>query len=136
MKIRFYTDYGALCGELNKPSDLKLIPGDTSMFVLDADDVAAWEQEECLNKIRAEAQRRIMALVNARNVSHLDVLISNANREAIRLLRKSAANWTAEEAARAVQLEQIDIAIEAIRAASNVLEADPPEDCTDDQYWP
>lgn len=89
-----------------------------------------------LPMIRVEAQRRISALVGARDAVHLDVRISNASREAIRLLRIGADNWTAEEAARAAQLEQMDLAIEAIRAASNTLEADPPDDFADDKYWP
>ncbi len=88
--------------------------------------------------VRSEAARRMQALVGARDAVHLDIVISNANREAIRLLRKGTANWTDAEAARAAQLEAADQMIEAIRAASNVLEmADPiPADFTDDRYWP
>ncbi len=65
-------------------------------------------------------------------------IIQNGNREAIRLIRKGAESWTPEEQARAVQLEQFDQLIEAIRAASNSLEAmNPiPSNYTDDVYWP
>lgn len=87
--------------------------------------------------VRAEAARRMMALTGARDAAHLQVLISNASREAIRLLRiKSERPWTAEEAARAAALEGADAAIEAIRAASNAMEAAPPADYRDDGRWP
>ena len=90
------------------------------------------------NDVRAEADRKMVALLGARDSRHKDVLISNAQREAIRLLHKGEANWTPEEAARVVELQQIDAALEAIRAASNVLEAmDPiPADFADDANWP
>lgn len=88
--------------------------------------------------VRAEAQRRLMALVAARDTAHLEILISNGSRAAIRLLRKGKANWTAHEATRAARLEMLDREIEAIRNASNALEAmdQVPEDYADDKYWP
>lgn len=86
--------------------------------------------------IRMEARRRIMILLGARDPKHLDILISNGAREAIRLLRKPEANWTLEETASARKLEQIDTAIQAISTASNVLEAAPQEDYADDRHWP
>lgn len=87
--------------------------------------------------VRAEASRRMQAATGARDAAHLQVLISNASREAIRLLRiKSERPWTAEEAARAAALEAADAAIEAIRAASNAMEAAPPADYRDDGRWP
>lgn len=92
-----------------------------------------------IDQVRAEASRRMQALVGARNAHHLEIIIANANREAIRLLRaKLERPWTPEEAARAAELEAADQAIEAIRAASNVLEAmDPvPADFADDGRWP
>ncbi|MBI1386717.1 MAG: hypothetical protein GC150_17580 [Rhizobiales bacterium] len=87
--------------------------------------------------VRAEASRRMQFLVGARDAAHLEIVIANASREAIRLLRKGAENWTPDEAARATQLEAVDAAIEAIRSASNALEAmDPiPEDYADDARW-
>ena len=42
--------------------------------------------------VRAECRRRMRLALGARDDSHLDVLISNASREAIRLLRKGAAS--------------------------------------------
>lgn len=89
--------------------------------------------------VRAEASRRMRAVTGARDAGHLSVLISNASREAIRLLRiKAERPWTAEEAARAAALEAADAAIEAIRAASNTLEAmqPVPADYRDDGRWP
>ncbi|MFN3867485.1 MAG: hypothetical protein ACK4MF_00300 [Hyphomicrobiaceae bacterium] len=86
--------------------------------------------------VRAEASRRMQALVGARDADHLDIIMTNGMREAVRLLRKGAEAWSDDERARAAQLEQIDAAIEAIRAASNALEPAPPEDYTDDRHWP
>lgn len=88
--------------------------------------------------VRAEAQARMIALLGARDAAHLEILISNGSREAIRLIRKGAENWTPEEAIRAAQLEAIDAAIEAIRSASNAIEAmvPIPADFADNGYWP
>lgn len=87
--------------------------------------------------VREEAQRRMMLLVGARDADHLDVLVSNGTREAVRLLRlKSSRVWTSEEAQRAALLEATDAAIEAIRAASNALEPNPPADYAADARWP
>jgi len=76
--------------------------------------------------VRAEAARQMRELLGARNARHMDVIISNGQREALRLLRKGEAAWTPEEAARMQELERLDLAIEAIRAASNELEAMEP----------
>lgn len=87
--------------------------------------------------VRAEASRRMQALVGARDAAHLEILIANGTREAVRLLRIQATRlWTTEEAERAAQLEQLDAAIEAIRAASNAMEGNPPADYADDAHWP
>lgn len=86
--------------------------------------------------VRQEARRRIMILTQARDAEHLDVIVSNGTREAVRLLRKGNAGWSAEEAERAAALEIVDVAIEAIRTASNAIEAEPPADYADDKYWP
>lgn len=87
--------------------------------------------------VRKEASRRMQQLVGARDENHLGIIISNSSREAIRLLRKGAENWTTDEAVRAAQLEGADAAIEAIRAFSNVLEGREqiPLDYRDDKYW-
>jgi len=127
----FYDKQGKEVGRLEgrlAPSDAP-VPGDyTVRHVVLPDDV------------RAEAQRRMMALVGARDAEHLALVITNGLREATRLLQKEAAGQalTPEEDARKHQLQQVDAAIEAIRAASNRLEAmEPiPEDYADDKYWP
>lgn len=87
--------------------------------------------------VRAEASRRIQALVGARSAEHLQIVVANASREAIRLLRiKTERAQTVDEAARAAALEAEDAAIEAIRAASNAMEVDPPMDYASDERWP
>lgn len=86
--------------------------------------------------VRREADRRMRVLLGARDSAHLDIIIANGTREAVRLLRKGAATWTPEEAQRAAMLEAVDLAIEAVRAASNVLEANPPADYADNRHWP
>lgn len=87
--------------------------------------------------VRAEASRRMQGLVGARDAGHLEIIVSNANREAIRLLRKGEPNWSEAERVRAAQLEEVDQQLEIIRAASNALEAaDPvPGDYADDRHW-
>jgi hypothetical protein len=87
--------------------------------------------------IRAEASRRLQRLLGARDGAHLDIIIANGTREAVRLLRLAAERpWTDYEAQRAAELQQVDAAIEAIRAASNAMEADPPKDYTSSLRWP
>jgi len=138
MAIRVYKN-DEFVFDIDNPARLAgLVPlEEQDEFSLDADDLAAWRAEERLNAVRGEAQRRMMALLGARNAAHLEIKISNGSREAIRLLRKGEANWTQEAATSAAQLDQADQAVEAIRAASNALEAmDPvPKDYTDDKYW-
>ena len=85
--------------------------------------------------VRAECRRRMRLALGARDDSHLDVLISNASREAIRLLRKGAASWNAEEQLRSDQLAMGDRLIEALRASSRTLEDNPPADYNDDARW-
>ncbi len=87
--------------------------------------------------VRAEAQRRMMRAIGARDAGHLDVLISNGTREAVRLLRiKADRAWTEQETARAAVLEATDNAIDAIRTASNAMEPSPPADYADNAHWP
>lgn len=88
------------------------------------------------NHVREESSRRMQAMFGARDAAHLEIIIANSTREAVRLLRKGDENWTPDEAARATQLEQADMMVEAIRAASNAMESNPPDDYTDDKYWP
>lgn len=94
--------------------------------------------------VRAEASRRMQSLVGARDADDLAVKVSNGTREAVKLLEKKvsflagapgAEDWTADEAARAAYLKAVESAIDAIRAASNELEDDPPHDFASDSYW-
>lgn len=86
--------------------------------------------------VRAFASKRMQTQFQARNAAHLEMIIANANREAIRLLRLGESNWTLEQAARAVFLEQADAWIESVRAKSNELEPNPPTDFDDPNRWP
>lgn len=92
-----------------------------------------------LSDVRAEAERRIIALLDARDKGHMEILISNGTREAVKLLRIAQAQpWTQEQADRAAYLEQVEVAIDAIRDASNVLESmvPIPNDFASDENWP
>lgn len=74
--------------------------------------------------------------------AHLNIIISNAQREAIRLnsvrlgIGQPGREWTDAEKDRASQLFSFDQQIEAIREASNFLEPDAPADFADDSNWP
>ena len=89
--------------------------------------------------VRAEAQRRMIILVNAKNSDDLNIKIQNGLREAARLLQKEIDGITLTQAEidRKNQLKQIDAAIENIRAKSNILEVmNPiPSNYTDDSWW-
>lgn len=93
-----------------------------------------------INDVRSEAQRRIIALVGARDATDLGIKIQNALRETARLLEKevSGVALTPQEKTRKQTLMTMDAAIEAIRAASNTLEAmtPVPADYTNDSRWP
>ena len=99
-----------------------------------------------VDDVRAECSRRMQVLVGARDAGHLAMIIQNANREATRLQAirigvpgvVTGRDWTEQEAQRAAALYLADAAIEALRAASNVLEAmDPiPADYASDSRWP
>ena len=89
--------------------------------------------------VREEASRRMRVLLGARDKEHLSILVSNGQRESVRLLNKRlilGQAWTPDEAARAAYLSAVDERIELIRAHSNVLETDPPADYTADKHWP
>ncbi len=88
--------------------------------------------------VRSECKRRMRQLLGARDNGHLDILISNGTRDAVRLLRKGEGNWTSEDTLRAATLAAADDAVEAIRDASNVLETVDtiPDDYADDKHWP
>jgi hypothetical protein len=94
--------------------------------------------------VRAEASRRMQALVGARDADHLAIVIANGTREQGRLqaIRTGIPGviepreWTEPEASRAAALWAFDAALEAIRAASNAMEPDPPADYASDARWP
>jgi hypothetical protein len=78
--------------------------------------------------VRAEAQRRIVILVGATDI--MSCLIKQLNDI------MHSRDLTAEEAAEATALRSLATQIKAIRAASNVLEPNPPADFADTKYWP
>lgn len=88
--------------------------------------------------VRAEAQRRIIALVGARDLPDCLVRQLNATMRAVEITNKQALGGalTAQEMAEAAALEGLAAAIKAIRAASNVLEGAPPIDFKSNQHWP
>ncbi|MCP5015192.1 MAG: hypothetical protein GY938_07895 [Ketobacter sp.] len=91
------------------------------------------------DQVRAECERRMILFLGARDLTDMKVKISNGSRDAIRLLRKEndePGAWTAEDEARKAELITADAGLEAIRAASNVLEPNPPTDYADNTYWP
>ena len=83
--------------------------------------------------VRAEAGRRMIALIGARDATDLAIKIQNGLRESARLLE----TLTATETTRKQTLQQLDAAIEAIRAASNALEVmkPVPANYQDDSWW-
>ena len=87
-------------------------------------------------EVRAEAQRRIIALTGARDMEHCIVRQLNALMRAGELVRKEAmSGLTPEEAVEAGQLQGLADGVKAIRAASNVMEPAPPADYDDDARW-
>jgi hypothetical protein len=87
--------------------------------------------------VRVEAQRRIMALVGARDIQGCLIKQLNANMRANELNDyQHTRELTAEEAAEAAALRGLASMIKAVRAASNVLEPNPPADYADNKYWP
>ncbi len=88
-----------------------------------------------VDDIRAEASRRLQVVAGARDAAHLQIVLANATREAVRLLRIGEMNWSQAEQARAFELESLDTRIEHIRAVSNLLEQYPPADFADDRHW-
>lgn len=89
--------------------------------------------------VRAEAQRRIIALMGARNLEHCLIKQLNANMRANQLndKRVSGVALTAEEDAEATLLRNMAAAIQSLRAKSNILEAQSPipADYADDSWW-
>lgn len=92
-----------------------------------------------LDDVRAECQRRMLAICHARDAADLSVKIANAQREAARYLNILVAGnqLDNDQAARRTILMELDAAIERLRAKSNALEATSPipKDFADDKYW-
>ncbi len=125
--------------EIDSPDEIvwRVPPGqDASKYLINEADVKDWQRQHRIEGVRLEAQRRLIALLGARDRRHLDILLCNNARDSIRLLRKGVDNCSAKENLRAAELDKIDIAIEAIRTSSNKLEQKPPHHFDDDKYWP
>lgn len=98
-------------------------------------DVAAYRPTPA--DVRAEAQRRIIALTGAADFNGCIVKQLNASMRATELTNKRAmgSGWTPEEAAEAAALQALATAIKAIRSRSNAMEPSPPDDYADDARW-
>lgn len=90
------------------------------------------------DEVRTEAQRRIIVLTGTHDIIGCLTKQHNAQMRAteLTLIKASGGEWTAEQAAEAAALQALADKIKAIRAASNVLEPNPPQDYTDEKYWP
>jgi hypothetical protein len=101
---------------------------------------AAKLREMMIVKVKDEAQRRIIALTGADDLTATMIKQLNASMRATEFNNKLATGGTltTEEQAEATALQALADAIKAIRAASNVLEAmDPiPSDYDDNSNWP
>lgn len=88
--------------------------------------------------IRAEAQRRIIALTGASDLDTCMIRQLNALMRAAELTNKRVAGLalTDDEEEEAAALQALADAIKAIRAASNAMEASPPDDYLDAARWP
>jgi hypothetical protein len=90
-----------------------------------------------IDDVRLEAQRRIIALVGATDLMSCLVKQLNANMRANELNDiQQAREFTQQESAEATYLRSLATQIKSIRAASNVLEPNPPSDFNDNKYWP
>lgn len=87
--------------------------------------------------IKAEAQRRIIAITGAPDLQSCLIKQLNAQMRATELVNKRALGYALTEAelAEAAALQDLADGIKAIRAASNELEIGPPADYTNDIYW-
>lgn len=99
--------------------------------------VAALPHQQLVSMIKAEAQRRIVALTGAASLDACLIKQLNALMRATELTNKRAQGetLTAEEEIEASTLEGLAAAIKGIRAKSNALEANPPVDLTSDHHW-
>lgn len=87
--------------------------------------------------VRAECQRRIIALVGATDLLNCIIKQLNANMRANELNDKQInGTLTPDEQVEAEALRAMALKIKDLRAASNVLEASRPANYIDDQHWP
>ena len=88
--------------------------------------------------VRAEAQRRIVSLTGAADLTSCLIKQLNANMRANELndKRVSGGSLTAGEETEAAALRALADAIKAIRAASNAMEDTPPADYAANNRWP
>ena len=94
------------------------------------EDWAAMNPPATVEEVKAEANRRILAIIPEWKQRNLLA-------QATRLNRKSVADWTPEEVAQVEAGDAIWAQVELIRTRSNEIEAmDPsPSDITDDTLW-
>jgi hypothetical protein len=88
--------------------------------------------------VKSEAQRRIIAMTGAADMTMCLIKQSNANMRANRLNDvRMAREWTPDEAAEAQALRTLALTIKAIRDRSNAIEAmiPIPADYADDRHW-
>ena len=85
--------------------------------------------------VRTECRRRMRHALRAADEAHLDQIIADGAREAIRLILKGPVGWTEEEIGRSIQLEMADRTVEALRGVASSMEGDPPSDLTSDAKW-
>ena len=126
----FYNEDGSLAGRMDglmAPEDAPHAGDYTVKYVVSVEDV------------RAEAARRMMLVLRARDSDHMDIILSNGLRETARYQQILIDGGTldATQATGKAMLEGADAAIEAIRTASNVLEAytEIPTDYAKDGNW-
>jgi hypothetical protein len=118
--------------------DLKT--GETRVVDLTAEEVANATRPQVVQaaQVKAEAQRRIIALVGTADLTSCLIKQLNANMRANELndIRHERA-LTVEESAEAAALRTLAAGIKAIRAKSNAIEAlSPiPADFADDTRW-
>lgn len=87
--------------------------------------------------VRSEAQRRIVAVMGARDFTDCLIKQLNANMRANELNDKQInGSLTPEEQLEAENLRAMALKIKEIRDASNVLEESRPSNYADDEHWP
>lgn len=101
-------------------------------------DLEAYKTTIRISEVRAECQRRIMIVTGTPNdFQRCMVKQLNALMRATELVNKKTLGEELTESEQAEEqiLIKLANAIKALRAKSNILEADPPSDYTDDKYW-